>query len=183
MNDPTRSVTHETQSHKTIRRTIPIRSRIRIESWTQFTFWFQFRWMYSYLVQENPTLPVEGIYDELRWWRCLSIHVDLQKYMLINGSTIHDPRHNKQINWTSNIIRTGSSFWILTVQRSCLKDQVVIAGRNNKSIDVINFTWIRLVCLFLLFFPETANTLGAVFFNVVQVTCFKERRPCSIYQR
>lgn len=30
---------------------------------------------------------------------------------------------------------------------------------------------------------ETANTLGAVFFNVVQVTCFKERRPCSTYQR
>lgn len=30
---------------------------------------------------------------------------------------------------------------------------------------------------------ETANTLGAVFFNVVQVTCFKERRPCSVHQR
>ncbi|XP_055305045.1 acidic phospholipase A2 PA4-like isoform X2 [Sitodiplosis mosellana] len=30
---------------------------------------------------------------------------------------------------------------------------------------------------------ETANTLGAVFFNVVQVTCFKERRPCSTHQR
>ncbi|XP_031635874.1 acidic phospholipase A2 PA4 isoform X3 [Contarinia nasturtii] len=29
---------------------------------------------------------------------------------------------------------------------------------------------------------ETANTLGAVFFNVVQVTCFKERRPCSTHQ-
>ncbi|XP_044737877.1 phospholipase A2-like isoform X2 [Chrysoperla carnea] len=30
---------------------------------------------------------------------------------------------------------------------------------------------------------EVANTLGAVFFNVVQVTCFKERRPCSQWQR
>ncbi|XP_037049791.1 acidic phospholipase A2 PA4 isoform X1 [Bradysia coprophila] len=30
---------------------------------------------------------------------------------------------------------------------------------------------------------ETANTLGAVFFNVVQISCFKERRPCSVYQR
>ncbi|XP_062565822.1 group 3 secretory phospholipase A2 isoform X1 [Armigeres subalbatus] len=29
---------------------------------------------------------------------------------------------------------------------------------------------------------ETANTLGAVFFNVIQVTCFTERRPCSIWQ-
>uniref|UniRef100_A0A8D8AQ64 Phospholipase A2 n=2 Tax=Culex pipiens TaxID=7175 RepID=A0A8D8AQ64_CULPI len=29
---------------------------------------------------------------------------------------------------------------------------------------------------------ETSNTLGAVFFNVVQVTCFSERRPCSIWQ-
>uniref|UniRef100_A0A182LWP9 phospholipase A2 n=1 Tax=Anopheles culicifacies TaxID=139723 RepID=A0A182LWP9_9DIPT len=31
--------------------------------------------------------------------------------------------------------------------------------------------------------PETANTLGAIFFNVVQVTCFGERRPCSVWQR
>ncbi|KAG4077400.1 hypothetical protein HA402_009801 [Bradysia odoriphaga] len=30
---------------------------------------------------------------------------------------------------------------------------------------------------------ETANTLGAVFFNVVQISCFKERRPCSVFQR
>lgn len=30
---------------------------------------------------------------------------------------------------------------------------------------------------------ETANTLGAIFFNVVQVTCFGERRPCSVWQR
>uniref|UniRef100_A0A182Q953 Uncharacterized protein n=1 Tax=Anopheles farauti TaxID=69004 RepID=A0A182Q953_9DIPT len=30
--------------------------------------------------------------------------------------------------------------------------------------------------------PETANTLGAIFFNVVQVTCFGERRPCSVWQ-
>ncbi|XP_015520383.1 acidic phospholipase A2 PA4 [Neodiprion virginianus] len=30
---------------------------------------------------------------------------------------------------------------------------------------------------------EVANTLGALFFNVVQVTCFKERRPCSQWQR
>ncbi|XP_058120567.1 group 3 secretory phospholipase A2 isoform X1 [Anopheles coustani] len=29
---------------------------------------------------------------------------------------------------------------------------------------------------------ETANTLGAIFFNVVQVTCFGERRPCSVWQ-
>ncbi|XP_035791051.1 phospholipase A2 hemilipin-like isoform X1 [Anopheles albimanus] len=29
---------------------------------------------------------------------------------------------------------------------------------------------------------ETANTLGAIFFNVVQVTCFGERRPCSDWQ-
>ncbi|XP_063981347.1 phospholipase A2 isoform X3 [Diachasmimorpha longicaudata] len=29
---------------------------------------------------------------------------------------------------------------------------------------------------------EVANTLGALFFNVVQVTCFKERRPCSQWQ-
>ncbi|KAK0089407.1 hypothetical protein PV325_007565 [Microctonus aethiopoides] len=29
---------------------------------------------------------------------------------------------------------------------------------------------------------EVANTLGAIFFNVVQVTCFKERRPCSQWQ-
>lgn len=32
-------------------------------------------------------------------------------------------------------------------------------------------------------FSDTANTLGAVFFNVVQVTCFRERRPCSDHQR
>ncbi|XP_031831912.1 acidic phospholipase A2 PA4 isoform X2 [Nomia melanderi] len=30
---------------------------------------------------------------------------------------------------------------------------------------------------------EVANTLGALFFNVVQVTCFEERRPCSQWQR
>lgn len=30
---------------------------------------------------------------------------------------------------------------------------------------------------------EVANTLGALFFNVIQVTCFKERRPCSQWQR
>ncbi|XP_055374843.1 phospholipase A2 phaiodactylipin [Condylostylus longicornis] len=30
---------------------------------------------------------------------------------------------------------------------------------------------------------EVANTLGAVFFNVVQITCFRERNPCTIYQR
>lgn len=30
---------------------------------------------------------------------------------------------------------------------------------------------------------ETANTIGAIFFNVIQVTCFKERRPCSQWQR
>ncbi|XP_065084415.1 group 3 secretory phospholipase A2 isoform X1 [Ochlerotatus camptorhynchus] len=29
---------------------------------------------------------------------------------------------------------------------------------------------------------ETSNTLGAVFFNVIQVTCFSERRPCSVWQ-
>ncbi|XP_058459006.1 group 3 secretory phospholipase A2 isoform X1 [Malaya genurostris] len=29
---------------------------------------------------------------------------------------------------------------------------------------------------------EIANTLGAVFFNVIQVTCFSERRPCSVWQ-
>ncbi|XP_066594578.1 phospholipase A2 hemilipin-like isoform X1 [Prorops nasuta] len=29
---------------------------------------------------------------------------------------------------------------------------------------------------------EVANTLGALFFNVIQVTCFKERRPCSQWQ-
>ncbi|KNC32703.1 hypothetical protein FF38_02721 [Lucilia cuprina] len=30
---------------------------------------------------------------------------------------------------------------------------------------------------------ETANTLGAIFYNVVQVTCFQERSPCSARQR
>lgn len=30
---------------------------------------------------------------------------------------------------------------------------------------------------------EVANTIGALFFNVIQVTCFKERRPCSEWQR
>ncbi|XP_068902470.1 acidic phospholipase A2 PA4 isoform X3 [Tenebrio molitor] len=30
---------------------------------------------------------------------------------------------------------------------------------------------------------ETANTIGAIFFNVVQVICFKERSPCSQLQR
>ncbi|XP_008201526.1 group 3 secretory phospholipase A2 isoform X1 [Tribolium castaneum] len=29
---------------------------------------------------------------------------------------------------------------------------------------------------------ETANTIGAIFFNVVQVICFKERSPCSKQQ-
>ncbi|XP_068902465.1 uncharacterized protein [Tenebrio molitor] len=29
---------------------------------------------------------------------------------------------------------------------------------------------------------ETANTIGAIFFNVVQVICFKERSPCSQLQ-
>uniref|UniRef100_A0A348G5X0 Phospholipase A2 n=1 Tax=Odontomachus monticola TaxID=613454 RepID=A0A348G5X0_ODOMO len=29
---------------------------------------------------------------------------------------------------------------------------------------------------------EVANTLGALFFNIIQVTCFKERRPCSEWQ-
>ncbi|XP_011687254.1 PREDICTED: uncharacterized protein LOC105449644 isoform X1 [Wasmannia auropunctata] len=29
---------------------------------------------------------------------------------------------------------------------------------------------------------EVANTLGALFFNVIQVTCFRERRPCSQWQ-
>lgn len=32
-------------------------------------------------------------------------------------------------------------------------------------------------------FAETANTIGAVFFNVVQVICFRERSPCSVWQR
>ncbi|XP_060533125.1 phospholipase A2 isoform X2 [Cylas formicarius] len=30
---------------------------------------------------------------------------------------------------------------------------------------------------------ETANTIGAIFFNVVQVICFKERSPCSQWQK
>ncbi|XP_036339583.1 uncharacterized protein LOC118748932 isoform X2 [Rhagoletis pomonella] len=30
---------------------------------------------------------------------------------------------------------------------------------------------------------NTANTLGAIFYNVVQVTCFQERSPCSAHQR
>lgn len=30
---------------------------------------------------------------------------------------------------------------------------------------------------------ETANTIGAIFFNVVQVICFKERSPCSHWQK
>ncbi|XP_051172852.1 phospholipase A2 hemilipin isoform X1 [Leptopilina boulardi] len=30
---------------------------------------------------------------------------------------------------------------------------------------------------------EVANTLGALFFNVIQVICFKERRPCSEWQK
>lgn len=30
---------------------------------------------------------------------------------------------------------------------------------------------------------ETANTIGAIFFNIVQVICFKERSPCSQWQR
>ncbi|KAB0791241.1 hypothetical protein PPYR_03041 [Photinus pyralis] len=29
---------------------------------------------------------------------------------------------------------------------------------------------------------ETANTIGAIFFNVVQVICFKQRNPCSEFQ-
>ncbi|XP_072379858.1 phospholipase A2 phaiodactylipin-like isoform X2 [Diabrotica undecimpunctata] len=29
---------------------------------------------------------------------------------------------------------------------------------------------------------ESANTIGAIFFNVVQVICFKERTPCSQWQ-
>ncbi|XP_019874626.1 acidic phospholipase A2 PA4 isoform X2 [Aethina tumida] len=30
---------------------------------------------------------------------------------------------------------------------------------------------------------ETANTIGAIFFNVIQVICFKERSPCSQWQK
>ncbi|XP_056641907.1 group 3 secretory phospholipase A2-like [Diorhabda sublineata] len=30
---------------------------------------------------------------------------------------------------------------------------------------------------------ETANTIGAIFFNIVQVICFKERTPCTQWQR
>ncbi|KAF2900814.1 hypothetical protein ILUMI_05353 [Ignelater luminosus] len=30
---------------------------------------------------------------------------------------------------------------------------------------------------------ETANTIGAIFFNVIQVICFKQRSPCSELQR
>ena len=30
---------------------------------------------------------------------------------------------------------------------------------------------------------EVANTIGALFFNIIQVVCFKERRPCSQWQR
>lgn len=30
---------------------------------------------------------------------------------------------------------------------------------------------------------ETANTIGAIFFNIVQVICFKERSPCSQWQK
>ncbi|XP_012278194.1 acidic phospholipase A2 PA4 [Orussus abietinus] len=30
---------------------------------------------------------------------------------------------------------------------------------------------------------QVANTLGALFFNVIQITCFEERRPCSEWQR
>ncbi|KAF5286930.1 hypothetical protein FQR65_LT12389 [Abscondita terminalis] len=30
---------------------------------------------------------------------------------------------------------------------------------------------------------ETANTIGAIFFNVVQVICFRQRSPCSDLQR
>lgn len=29
---------------------------------------------------------------------------------------------------------------------------------------------------------ETANTIGAIFFNIVQVICFKERSPCTQWQ-
>ncbi|CAH1112653.1 unnamed protein product [Psylliodes chrysocephalus] len=29
---------------------------------------------------------------------------------------------------------------------------------------------------------ETANTIGAIFFNIVQVICFKERTPCTQWQ-
>ncbi|KAG5873228.1 hypothetical protein JTB14_014304 [Gonioctena quinquepunctata] len=29
---------------------------------------------------------------------------------------------------------------------------------------------------------ETANTIGAIFFNIIQVTCFKERTPCTPWQ-
>ncbi|VEN56590.1 unnamed protein product [Callosobruchus maculatus] len=29
---------------------------------------------------------------------------------------------------------------------------------------------------------ETANTIGAIFFNIIQVICFKERTPCSQWQ-
>ncbi|KAL1501686.1 hypothetical protein ABEB36_006970 [Hypothenemus hampei] len=30
---------------------------------------------------------------------------------------------------------------------------------------------------------ETANTIGAIFFNIVQVICFRERSPCSEWQK
>lgn len=30
---------------------------------------------------------------------------------------------------------------------------------------------------------DVSNTIGAIFFNVIQVTCIKERRPCSKWQR
>lgn len=30
---------------------------------------------------------------------------------------------------------------------------------------------------------ETANTIGAIFFNIVQVVCLMERSPCSKWQR
>nr|XP_023015749.1 phospholipase A2 isoform X1 [Leptinotarsa decemlineata] len=30
---------------------------------------------------------------------------------------------------------------------------------------------------------ETANTIGAIFFNIIQVICFKERTPCTPWQR
>ncbi|CAH1185352.1 unnamed protein product [Phyllotreta striolata] len=29
---------------------------------------------------------------------------------------------------------------------------------------------------------ETANTIGAIFFNIIQVICFKERTPCTQWQ-
>lgn len=62
----------------------------------------------------------------------------------------------------------------------------VCANVCNHSIQVVESSFYVNNCkssYFLIYNAETANTLGAIFYNVVQVTCFQERSPCSAHQR